>query len=190
MKTLDVLRDRRSFYDISKEVDLKDQEILEMLEEVTELVPDAFNMKSSRLAFLTGKKHDQLWDGIYDVFEGRVPREKIDSFKAGFGTILYFIDRGTVESMQKAFPDYRENFPVWANQASGMLQISVWSGLRELGLGASLQHYNPIIDDFVREFLDLPETYSLVAEMPFGAIVKSPDPKEKEDISKRVRLYR
>lgn len=44
---------------------------------------DAFNMKSARVVLAFGEKHDQLWDEIYNVFEGKVPRKKIDSFKAG-----------------------------------------------------------------------------------------------------------
>jgi predicted oxidoreductase (fatty acid repression mutant protein) len=73
-------------------------------------------------------------------------------------------------------------------QSSAMLQISIWSGLRELGIGASLQHYNPVIDQKVRELFDLPESYLLIAQMPFGGIVKEPDLKEKEDITKRVQI--
>ena len=65
---------------------------------------------------------------IYEVFNGKISREKIDSFKAGAGTILYFYDQQVIEAMQQQFPLYADNFPVWANQASGMLQLSIWSG--------------------------------------------------------------
>ena len=79
-----------------------------------------------------------------------------------------------------------DNFPVWANQANAMLQIAVWSGLREMEIGASLQHYNPVIDKAVKELLNLPDEYVLIAEMPFGAIAAEPAQKDKEDIKKRV----
>ena len=85
----------------------------------------------------------------------RLPEEKIDSFRAGSGTILYFYDRKVVESLQKQYPLYADNFPVWASQSSAMLQLAVWSGLRELNIGASLQHYNPVIDNAVKELLHL-----------------------------------
>ena len=71
-----------------------------------------------------------------------------------------------------------------------MLQISVWSGLRELEIGASLQHYNPVIDNTVREMFNVPEGWQLVAEMPFGGIAAEPAAKDKEDISKRFAVYR
>lgn len=180
------LKKRRTYYNISKELPIPEAEIIDKIKELTELVPDAFNMKSSRVVIALGDKQDALWDAIADAFGGKVPKEKIDSFRAGAGTVMYFYDEKVVETLQEKFPGYAGNFPVWANQASGMLQISVWSGLRELGVGASLQHYNPVIDDAVRKMFDLPESFHLIAEMPFGGIVSEPDPKEPEDIDQRV----
>ena len=72
-----------------------------------------------------GEKQEELWDGIYDVFGGKVARDKIDGFKAAAGTILYFYDEEVVRGLQEKFAAYAENFPVWANQANGMLQINI-----------------------------------------------------------------
>lgn len=190
MSMKEVLKKRRSYYNIKKELPVAEEEVIRLVEDFTELVPDAFNMKSSRVVVVMGEKQDQLWDKIDDTFGGRVPREKIDSFKSGAGTILYFYDAAVVKGLQEKFPPYAGNFPVWANQASAMLQMSIWAGLREMEIGASLQHYNPIIDKTVQEFCGVPEDYVLVAQMPFGGIVAERDPKEKEDISKRVKVVR
>lgn len=57
-----------------------------------------------------------------------------------------------------------------------------------MGIGASLQHYNPVIDKLAQEFCQVPEDYVLIAQMPFGGIVSEPDPKEKEDIKNRVKI--
>lgn len=190
MSIVDSLKKRRTYYNISKDVKVSKDVILEKIKAVTELVPDAFNMKSARAYVLFDDKHDLLWDEIYDVFGGKVSREKIDSFKAGFGTVLFFYDNNTVSGMMKRFAPYAENFPVWANQANGMLQLSVWTALREEGLGASLQHYNPVIDSRVKKLFSIPENYVLLAQMPFGAIVSEPDEKAKEEIEKRVSIIK
>ncbi|NCB33965.1 MAG: nitroreductase family protein [Erysipelotrichia bacterium] len=182
------LSSRRSYYDINRQMPISNEQIVSTVKELTELVPDAFNMKSSRILTVLSDKQDQFWDLVYDVFGGKVSHEKLDGFKAGAGTILYFYDNAIVEEMQKQFPRYAENFPGWALQSSGMLQISIWSALRELGVGASLQHYNPVIDEAVHRLYDLPESWKLIAEMPYGGIGSEPDPKELEDISKRVRI--
>ena len=190
MSILDSLALRRSYYKIGKELPVPQEKVAEMIARAVELVPDAFDMKSSRVVVALNEQQDRLWDAVYDVFGGKVPREKIDSFKAGAGTVLYFYDMNVVKGLQEKFPAYAGNFPVWANQASGMLQIAVWSALRELGAGASLQHYNPVIDAAVKSMFNVPENYILVAQMPFGGIVEEPEPKEKEDISRRVAVLR
>jgi predicted oxidoreductase (fatty acid repression mutant protein) len=189
MNIQESLQKRRTYYSINSSLPVEKKTVEEMIGSFTELVPDAFNMKSSRIAAAFGDSHRRLWDGIYDAFEGKVPREKIDSFRAGAGTILYFYDEDTVKSMQEKFPRYAENFPIWAQQANGMLQISIWSGLRELGIGASLQHYNPVIDSTVRKLFGVPESWKLIAQMPFGGIEAEPERKEKEDITKRVSFF-
>ncbi len=184
------LKQRRSIYNINAELPVSDEEVVALVKELTELVPDAFNMKSSRVVVALGEQNDALWNAVYDAFGGKVAREKIDGFGAGRGTILYYIDDDTVKGLQKKFALYADNFPGWALQASGMLQISIWSGLRELGVGASLQHYNPVIDEALRDLFDVPASYRLVAQMPFGGIGEEPPAKEREDIDLRVVVKR
>jgi predicted oxidoreductase (fatty acid repression mutant protein) len=70
----------------------------------------------------------------------------LNSFEAGYGTVLYFEDQQTVEGLQKQFPAYAANFPIWSQQASGMLQYIIWTAFAAEGLGATLQHYSPLID--------------------------------------------
>lgn len=190
MSVLNGLRLRRSIYNINSELPVTEDEVVALIEEITELVPDSFNMKSARVAVVLGAKHRQLWQLIYDAFEGKVAKEKIGGFRAGAGTVLYFYDKKTVEALQAKVPAYAHNFPIWSQQANGMLQFSIWSALRELGIGASLQHYNPVIDASVKKFLGLPDDYVLVAQMPFGGIVQDREAKAKEDISLRVSVHK
>ena len=186
MKLIDNLKQRRTYYNLNKNLPVSKSEVKKVIEEITELIPDAFNMKSARVLVVMDKKQNELWDRIFDTFEGKVAREKIDGFKAAAGTILYFYDEEVVGALQKKFPTYADNFPVWANQANGMLQINIWTGLIELGIGANLQHYNPVIDSLVQEMFEVPKSWKLIAQMPFGGIVTELDPKEKENIADRV----
>lgn len=184
------LQARRTYYALNKELPVSEDEVVKLVEQLTELVPDSFNMKSARATVVLGEAQDKLWDAVYDAFGGKVEREKTDGFKAAAGTVLFFIDENVVKALQEQFAAYADNFPVWANQSNGMLQLAVWSGLRELGVGANLQHYNPVIDDAVRELTGVPESYRLVAQLPFGGIVAEPDAKAPEDIKLRVNVVR
>lgn len=186
----DILEKRRSYYQLNKALPMAEQEVQTLVEDILSLVPDAFNMKSQRLVLALGEKQEQLWDAIYDAFSGKVAREKIDSFKAAAGTVLYFTDRSVIEAMQAQYALFAENFPVWASQANGMLQFSVWAALREQNIGASLQHYNPVIDDAVRKLFALPESWQLVAQMPFGGIAAEPEAKDAEARDARIRVFR
>lgn len=186
MKSLELLRNRRSRYQLNQEIPLSHQELLDLIDEVTAQVPDAFNMQSQRLVVVTGENQDTLRNRVFEVFEGKVPREKIDSFRAGYGTILYFYDQAVTEEMAGKFSAYADKFPHWAAQSLGMLQFSLWVALREAGIGASLQHYNPVIDHEVKQLFDLPETWVLDAQMPFGLASDEPQPKQLQDIRQRV----
>ena len=188
MGILESIGKRRTYYQINKELPVAAEKIREVVEQATELTPDAFNMKSARVVVALGAKQDALWDAVYDAFGGKVAREKIDGFKAGAGTVLYFYDEEVVKSLQGQFPMYAENFPIWAQQANGMLQFAIWTALRDLDVGANIQHYNPVIDKAVQNLFDLPASWKLIAQMPFGGIVAEPEPKEKEDIAMRVKV--
>jgi predicted oxidoreductase (fatty acid repression mutant protein) len=189
MTILDTLKKRRTIYQLNKNMPVSDEEVIQVINDVTELTPDAFNMKSARVIVAMNDNHDALWDVIYDAFEGKVSKEKIQTFKDGYGTVLYFIDDQVVENLQGQFALYADNFPVWAQQANGMLQYGIWNALADLNVGASLQHYNPVIDKAVKEMFNVPEHYRLIAQMPFGGIVQEAEPKEKEDITQRVKVF-
>ena len=190
MKFIKDLEKRRSYYHINREVPVGEEEIISVIRKITEATPDAFDMKSARAVVVLGSGQDALWDAVHDAFAGKLSREKADSFKNGFGTVLYFIDEDIVASLQKQYPGYAENFPKWANQANGMLQSNIWTALRQLGVGASLQHYNPVIDDTIKKLFELPDSWTLIAQMPFGGIGAEPEPKQPEDISRRVLIKR
>jgi predicted oxidoreductase (fatty acid repression mutant protein) len=186
MNNLENIQKRRSYYAINKEVPADKDEIIQLIQQLTELTPDAFNMKSAKVVVALDEQQDRLWDAVYDAFGGKVSRDKVDSFKAGYGTVLFFIDEDVVKGMQEKFPSYADNFDKWSHHANGMLQFNIWSGLRGLDLGASLQHYNPVINESVAKLFDIPKSWNLIAQMPFGGIVQEPEAKPAEDIDQRV----
>ncbi|WP_411678377.1 nitroreductase family protein [Caproicibacter sp.] len=194
---LKVLENRRSVYSIGKEPSVSEEEILSIVRRAVIASPSAFNSQSSRAIVLFGKEHDKLWDDTKAILKGIVPaenfaktEEKIDSFRGGTGTVLYFEDQNVVTGLQERFPLYKDNFPVWSLQSSGMLQLAVWSALEEAGLGASLQHYNPLIDEKVRQHWGAPKNWKLLGQMPFGSVTGNPGPKENLPVDERVKVFR
>lgn len=152
------IKERRSYYGINKEVQVSDEKIKEIVEFAVKHTPSAFNSQSSRLVVLTGSAHDKFWDITTQALRKAVgdrdfsgTQQKMDSFKAGYGSVLFFEDESVVKSLQEQFATYADNFPIWSQQTSGMHQLVVWTALEAEGLGATLQHYNPLIDDEVKK---------------------------------------
>lgn len=195
MKLIKAMKVRRSRYSLSDASPISDKRIGEILKEVAPLVPSAFNSQSARMVLLLEEKHAKLWSIVMETLRGKVApdkfqatEDKINGFAAAHGTILFFEEMETVEELQKKFPNYAENFTVWAQQGNGMLQYAVWTALAAEGLGASIQHYNPIIDDQVKETFSIPKSWKLIAQMPFGKPTAEEVTKDKLPIEERVRV--
>lgn len=82
--------------------------------------------------------------------------------------VLFFEDQDTVNGMQEKFALYADRFPTWAAHSDAMLQFSVWTALEAEGLGANLQHYNPLIDNRVAAEWKVPASWKLQAQLVFG----------------------
>ncbi|MBU5626775.1 nitroreductase family protein [Oscillibacter sp. MSJ-2] len=169
------VKSRYSCYDITGKSTISDSRLKEMLNDAVSCAPSSFNSHSSRLVLLLQSGHETLWNIVLEALRPMVPEEKfpntekkIGSFAAGYGTILFYEDQETVRGLQEKYPLYSENFPLWAEQGSAMLQYIVWTGLEAEGLGASLQHYNPLIDREAAAAFDIPDHWKLIAQMPFG----------------------
>ena len=194
----EALRHRRTYYHITDSSPISDEQIKEIIDFAVMNVPSAFNSQSTRIVLLLGKNHKKLWEITKETLKRLVSAEvfkgteaKIDgSLAAGYGTILFFEDKAVVEQLQDSFPTYYDKFPVWAQQTSAMHQLAIWTMLEDAGLGVSLQHYNPLIDDEVRRTWDLPESWMLIAEMPFGTPTAEPGEKEFQELSERIKIFR
>ncbi|MEQ3308051.1 nitroreductase family protein [Fusobacterium varium] len=190
---MEVLKNRRTIYTLSKETTISNEKIEEIIKDAVKYVPSAFNNQSARVVLLYGENHKKLWEIVMNtlrkvVLAGKFePTEnKIKGLAESYGTILFFDSTRTTKELMEKFPLYRDNFPVWAEQANGMLQFAIWSLLAEQGLGASLQHYNPLIDDEVKEVFEIPKSWKLIAQMPFGKPTAPAPGKEFLPIEKRV----
>lgn len=169
---------RRSIYALGDNLSQTPEEIFDLVKQTIKNSSTAFNSQTVRAVVLFGKSSDKVWEIVEDALRkiAKSPdafektKAKIDSFKAGYGTILYFTDTTIVHQLENDYPSYAANFANWAEQGLGGAQQAVWTALAEQGIGASLQHYNPLIDDAIHQTFNLPADWQLRAEMPFGSI--------------------
>ena len=110
-------------------------------------------------------------------------------FKGAAGTILFFDDEEVVRGMQAKFSAYADRFPTWASQSNAMQQYLLWTALELEGLGANLQHYNPLIDQKVASTWGLPETWKLSAQLVFGGKTGEAGEKQFQPVEERVKVF-
>ena len=188
---------RRTIYNLGKNIPVLESEIVAAVERMTKEVPSPFNIQSARVIVTMNEHHEKIWDITKNALKKIVPADKfagteakINSFAAGYGTILFFEETDTVKGMQEKFPLYAENFPIWASQANGMLQFAIWALLEKMGLGVNIQHYNPLIDDEIKKTFEVPASWNLVAQMVFGEKLKDADAIEKLPVAERVKIFK
>ncbi|MEG2442301.1 MAG: nitroreductase family protein [Acinetobacter sp.] len=177
MSFLDHIKQRRTIYAVGKNVALTPEQIESVIKEAVNHSPSAFNSQTSRIVTLFGESHLQFWNIVRETLRKIVPEAafegtntKINSFAAGYGTVLFYEDQDVVKSLQEQFALYADNFPVWSEHSSAIAQFAVWTALSEQNIGASLQHYNPIVDAEIAEAFDIPANWKLRAQLVFGSI--------------------
>lgn len=196
-KFLHLAENRRSIYGLGKRKILAEDEVVRLVEDMVKNCPTPFNSQSGRVVVLFEEMHYKLWNIVKEILRAQVPaeafaktEEKINSFAAGYGTILYFIDESVTIELQSSFPLYADKFPVWAEQANGILQYMIWTALAENKVGASLQHYNPLIYNKVHEEWQVPSEWCLRAQMPFGSIEMPSAEKTYLPVEERVKVFK
>ena len=197
MNYIDIIKQRRSVYDLHKHLPISENKLMRILEDVITESPTAFNMQSSHVIVLMDGQHERLWNIVTKTLKDIVPsnefeptQKKMDMFSNAKGTILFFENTQIIEQLKLDYPLYKDQFDNFALRGMGILQGNIWNALAEVEIGASLQHYNPLIDEAVKEEWDVPEHYQLSAQMVFGGIGSIPEPKEKVDVHTRINLYK
>lgn len=187
---------RRSIYALNKQLPLSNDAIVRIVEHAVLHTPSSFNSQSSRLLLLLGQEHDKLWNLTEEALRAIVAADKFEptaqrlaSFRAAAGSILFFEDQEVVKDLQARFALYAENFPVWSEHASAMHQYAIWTTLAAAGIGANLQHYNPVIDQAVARQWDIPDNWTLRAQLVFGGIEAPAGEKTFAPLQERLKVY-
>lgn len=194
---LDAVKNRRSIYAISNETTITDEELEDLIKESVKYAPTAFHAQNSRVILLLGEHHVELWESIEAALRKVVPeesfaptKEKMDAYRGGYGTILFYENYNVVEELQEKYPLYQGNFPIWSQQEQGIVQFIIWTALEEVGLGATLQHYTEMIEEELKEKLQIPKGYRLIGQMPFGKMVAPAGEKEFIPLDQRVKVLK
>lgn len=195
---LDLIHKRRTIYALGKNVEQSPDDLTDLIQQTIRQSPSSFNSQSSRAVMLFNAEHEKFWGLVKAKLKSYAKDEetaaktsaKMDSFAAGFGTVLFFEDIEVIKSLQGQFPSYAESFPVWAEHSTAIAQFATWTALHAEGLGASLQHYNPIVDEQVHAEWDIPQHWKMSAQLVFGSIESQANDKAYMDDAVRFKVFK
>ncbi len=194
---IEYIKQRRSIYKISDQIPINEKNLYDIIENSLKYTPSSFNSQSSRIVLLQGKEHKKLWDIVIKNIRPLTDKEnilgveeKISNFSNGYGTILFYEDQNTIQNLQKKYEKYNKEFPNWSMQTTGILQFIIWTALYDLNIGASIQHYNPIIDNDVEKTWSISPKWKLTAQMPFGTIIGQTNEKSFLPIKSRIKYIK
>ncbi|MBK4813829.1 hypothetical protein CU026_0631 [Enterococcus faecium] len=190
------MKNRRSIYHLGRNVSLSNEELTTLIKEAIKESPTAFNAQSTRAVILFGDAHEKLWEITEEALRPLTPAEafpntqnKLAGFKNGYGTVLFFKDTDVVKGLQEQFELYADNFPDWSEQSNGIATANTWVALVDKGLGANLQHYNPVIDEAVAKEWNIPSNWKLRSQLVFGSPETPAGEKEYMNDADRFRVF-
>ncbi len=194
---LDLITKRRTIYAIGKNTAQTPEYLTDLIQNAIKQSPSSFNSQSSRAVILFHGASEKFWALVADKLKAYAKDEdgaakttaKMASFAAGLGTVLFFEDQNVVSGLQEQFPSYAENFPVWAEHSTAIAQFAVWTALHTEGLGASLQHYNPIVDQEVHAEWEIPKHWKLRAQLVFGSVEGEAREKNYMNDAERFKVF-
>ncbi|KAI8621277.1 nitroreductase [Chytriomyces sp. MP71] len=166
---------RRSHRNIKRESTLSDAQLQDLVKFALTHSPSSYNTQTTRIVLLLKDAHEKFWEtgkkGAAETQEGshlENTLNRLTLFQSGYGTILFFEDTQLVESK----PD--ESKAIWVEMqahGAGIIHYVLWTALAEAGMGASLQHFsNKLTLEYIKSEFQVPDTWRLVAQMPFGVV--------------------
>jgi predicted oxidoreductase (fatty acid repression mutant protein) len=158
-------------------------------------VPAAYNRPPWHIV-VVHERSGGFWDVVEAAFRDRLGGDRLAryldrlaGFRGGVGAVLVYEDRTAVEEMRQACGIDHDQARAYSEQGLGMVQLALWLAIVAEGLGASLQHWEALIEDRVAAFLGLPaDRFRLAATMPLGFPAEEPRPAQPPDAWQVVSL--
>ena len=187
---------RRSVYALDRNLPLPPEEIAAIVRHALRYSPSPFNSHSVRLLVLFGAEHEKLWDFAAEVLQAAVSPEifaeqtapQLAAVRGAAGSILFYQDTDVVSDLQQRMPLYADTFPVSADKEFAMMQYAIWTTFAAAGIGANIQHYNPLIDETIAQTWQVPTHWQLRSQMVFGGIAVPAVEREYAPTKPRLRI--
>ncbi len=186
---------RRSQYHLNDQLPISREDMQNLVLDIIRTTPSGFDSQTARPVLLWGDEHKKMWDTVQEVLQPmtdpeQYPKtvEKMDGFRKAAGTLLFFEEGAILRKLEQDFPKFANNVPLFSAHTNAMHQYAAWTQLAALGIGANLQHYNPVADDAIKRAFNLPDSWELHAQMVFGGITAPTEKVKTQKLPPQERL--
>lgn len=140
--------------------------------------PSSANTQPVRMVVVK-ERHQELWDFIEQTLKAKLQGAQLEralgrlpGYRSGVFTIIFYEDTTIANNPPPGLdPKLWKNFAI---QALGISQANVWNAISAAGLAASNQHINLQIEEELRGFLGVPETWESYSIFPVGYAAETP----------------
>jgi predicted oxidoreductase (fatty acid repression mutant protein) len=158
-----------------------DAEVIDKLTDAIRYTPSAYNTPPWHVVIVR-EERTAFWDVIEGCFRNGLSGERLerylkrlDGFRDGVGAILVFENLDALPELQQAWNLHASQALAFVQQGIGMVQLSIWLALTEVGLVTSLQHWEWLAESHIAQFTGVPaERFKLAAVMPIGYAAEPP----------------
>lgn len=140
--------------------------------------PSSGNSQPVRIVVLK-ERHKEFWDFVEQTLKLKLQGEQLEralnrlpGYRSGVLTLVFYED--TTVANNKPAAAHEKIWKGFAVQAMGMAQVNVWNAIAAAGLAASNQHINYQIEEELRTFLGVPETWESYSIFPVGYPAETP----------------
>lgn len=140
--------------------------------------PSSANTQPVRIVLIK-ERHKEFWDFVEQTLKTKLQGEQLEralnrlpGYRAGVFTLVFYEDTTVANN-----PPAGAHSQVWKNfaiQAMGIVQTNVWNAIAAAGLAASNQHINLQMEEELRRFLGVPETWESYSIFPVGYPAEMP----------------
>jgi predicted oxidoreductase (fatty acid repression mutant protein) len=140
--------------------------------------PSSSNTQPTRMVVLR-ERNAAFWDFVAETLPKKLSGERLEralarlpGYRAGVFTIIFYEDTTIASNVPAGSnPQTWRDFAV---QALGIAQANVWNAIAAAGLAASNQHINLQMEEELRAFLGVPETWRSYSIFPVGYAAETP----------------
>lgn len=170
-----IFKEKRVIHGISKQSSIFNENIQKIINNAIKYTSYFWDFQNIGVLLLLGEDHNKVWDITKETLRKKVSaenfsftEEKINSLRNAYGTMLFFEDKSAIEESESQIVIHNVNLSISHRKYLDILELVLNTASENESQGALLQHYNYFIDGEIQKEWDVPDSWKLIVQMPFG----------------------